>query len=86
MLFCSDQVRSDSETVLSVGLFVLHKCFEMLLTKKSLIVGGQYGILFAREGEVHESSQRENYEKKSRGNSRKECRKVKALASREKRR
>jgi hypothetical protein len=43
---------------------------------KSLIVGGQYGILFAREGEVHESSQRENYEKKSRGNSRKECRKV----------
>lgn len=47
-----------------------------MLTKKSLIVGGQYGILFAREGEVHESSQRENYEKKSRGNSRKECRKV----------
>ena len=41
-----------------------------------MIVGGQYGILFVREGEVHESSQRENYEKKSRGNSRKECRKV----------
>ena len=41
-----------------------------------MIVGGQYSILFVREGEVHESSQRENYEKKSRGNSRKECRKV----------
>lgn len=25
MLFCSDQRRSDSEAVLSVGLFVLHK-------------------------------------------------------------
>ena len=24
MLFCSDQARSDSEAVLSVGLFVLH--------------------------------------------------------------
>ena len=24
MLFCSDQARSDSEVVLSVGLFVLH--------------------------------------------------------------
>ena len=58
-----------------MGLFVLHKFFEMLLTIL-LIVGGQYGILFVREGEVHESSQRENYEKKSRGNSRKECRKV----------
>ena len=28
----------------SVGLFVLHKFFEMLLTKL-LIVGSQYGIL-----------------------------------------
>ena len=44
--------------------------------KKSLIVGGQYGIVFAKAGEAHESSQRENYEKKSRGNSGKECRKV----------
>ena len=28
MLFCSDQRRSDSEAVLSVGLFVLHKFLE----------------------------------------------------------
>ena len=28
MLFCSDQSRSDSEAVLSVGLFVLHKFLE----------------------------------------------------------
>jgi len=32
---------------------------------KSLIVGRQYGIIFAKAGEVHESSQRENYEKKN---------------------
>lgn len=28
MLFCSDQRRSDSEAVLNVGLFVLHKFLE----------------------------------------------------------
>ncbi len=33
----------------------------MLLTKR-LIVGSQYGILFAREGEEYGSSQCENYE------------------------
>lgn len=45
MLFCSDQVRSDAEAVLSVGLFVLHKSFEMRLTKL-LVVGSQYVILW----------------------------------------
>ena len=40
---------------------MLPKSFEMLLTKR-LIVGSQYGILFAREGEEYGSSQCENYE------------------------
>ena len=58
-----------------MGLFVLHKSFEMRLTKL-LIVGSQYGILFAKAGEEYESSQRENYEKESRRNSGQECGKV----------
>lgn len=40
---------------------MLPKSFEMLLTKR-LIVGSQYGILFARAGEEYGSSQCENYE------------------------
>ena len=58
-----------------MGLFVLHKFFEMLLTIL-LIVGSQYGILFAKVGEEYGSSQRENYEKESRRNSGEECGKV----------